>query len=75
MQPSGELLCSQRNGGPNGPADPLPALVRADGAALGLRKLERHVEEHEAYRRSCLNMIASENIASPAVTRLRQTGP
>ena len=41
-----------------------------DKAATGLRRLRACLEDHTAYRRSCLNMIASENMASPAVVLL-----
>jgi glycine hydroxymethyltransferase len=42
-----------------------------DKASSGLQRLEACLEEHTAYRRSCLNMIASENMASPTVIRLQ----
>ncbi len=35
-----------------------------------LTAIEAMLKDHEVYRRGCLNMIASENITSPAVTRL-----
>lgn len=34
-----------------------------------VRRVERLVAQHEAWRQSCLNLVAAENVASPAVKR------
>src|SRR4051794_6361907 len=43
--------------------------VANDG--VGLHKIEQMLRDHERYRRRCINLIASENITSPAVARLQ----
>lgn len=41
-----------------------------DGEMAKLAQIERILADHARYRRDCLNLIASENITSPTVTRL-----
>lgn len=44
--------------------------VRPEAEVVSGHLTEAMLKDHEVYRRGCLNMIASENITSPAVTRL-----
>src|SRR6476646_11104693 len=47
----------------------IPGILDTDG--VGFSKIKQILGDHHAYRQSCVNLIASENLTSPAVTRLQ----
>lgn len=48
----------------------MPPPRLSDIESAGLQRIEKMLHAHDGYRRECLNLIASENITSPAVARL-----